>query len=159
MLCQHCNKEQATRHYKQVVNGESHEAHLCAACAAELGYDKVFAWGPADFGFGLDSLLSNMVGPAASFKLQSSATCPLCGATSTDISRTGRVGCAECYNIFSDILRPYIHRIHGNTSHVGRVPEGAGGQLKLRRKMDDLRGNLVKAIDAQEFEARGRIAR
>lgn len=152
MLCQHCNKEQATRHYKQVINGETREAHLCTNCASQLGYDSIFSWGTEPFGFGLDSLLSNMVGQTKSVKPRSAVSCSLCGATAEDISRTGRVGCAECYHIFADMLHPYITRIHGNTKHAGRVPDGAGGQLKLRRKVDSLRADLQKAIDSQEFE-------
>jgi protein arginine kinase activator len=104
-----------------------------------------------DFGFGLDSFLSNMIGQESSSALPSLA-CPLCGSTSEDISRTGRVGCAKCYDIFSDMLSPYISRIHGNTSHTGKIPGGAGGRISLRRKLDGLKNDLRKAIDTQEFE-------
>lgn len=152
MLCQHCNKEQATRHYKQVINGESREAHLCASCASELGYDSIFSWGPANFGFGLDGFLSNMFSQNTAFSPELSETCPLCGSTSGDISHTGRVGCAKCYNIFANMLNPFITRIHGNTSHTGRIPAGIGGQFRLRRRIDSLKAELKKAIDTQEFE-------
>jgi protein arginine kinase activator len=139
-------------HYRQVINGKSSEAHLCPSCAAELGYNTVFQWGPPNFGFGLDSFLSNMFGPVSAVGPAVSTTCPLCGATSGDISRTGRVGCAECYNVFSSMLSPFISRIHGNTSHTGRIPESIGGKIRYRKKIDSLRAKLQEAVEKQEFE-------
>lgn len=50
MNCEHCGRNEATFHYQKSVNGHTEEAHLCAACAAALGYDT-------DFG-GFDSVFS-----------------------------------------------------------------------------------------------------
>ena len=150
MLCQNCNKEQASVHYKQVVNGAITEFHLCAHCAEEKGYGEIFNIAPSNLGFGLDSLLSHMMGGRDSRR--GTDSCPLCGATADDISRQGRVGCARCYEQFADMLIPYIRRIHGNTSHTGRIPESATDELKVKRQLDSLRGELQKAIELQEFE-------
>ena len=38
MKCEHCGKNEATFYYKSNVNGVVKEVHLCADCAAELGY-------------------------------------------------------------------------------------------------------------------------
>jgi hypothetical protein len=48
MLCQNCERNEATTHIKKVVNGETAETHLCADCAAHLGYGDFFS------GFGLN---------------------------------------------------------------------------------------------------------
>ena len=40
MKCQHCGKNEATIYYKSAVNGRTTEAHVCPACAGELGYDR-----------------------------------------------------------------------------------------------------------------------
>ena len=42
MRCEHCGRNEATFHYQRTVNGRTREAHLCARCAAELGYDTGF---------------------------------------------------------------------------------------------------------------------
>lgn len=34
MLCEKCNKNQATFHYAEVINGVRSEHHLCSECAA-----------------------------------------------------------------------------------------------------------------------------
>ena len=33
MLCEKCNKNQATFHYAEVINGVRSEHHLCSECA------------------------------------------------------------------------------------------------------------------------------
>ena len=71
--------------------------------------------------------------------------CPKCGMPESEVTRTGKVGCAACNETFADILQPYIHRIHGNTSHSGRKPS-------RNRELDDLREALEKAVAAQAFE-------
>jgi protein arginine kinase activator len=151
MLCQNCNQEQATLHYKQVINGESTQLHLCAKCAEETGNSHLFSAEKVDFGFGLDSLLSHMLGgrPLQKRKVE---VCPLCGSSAEDISRSGRVGCAMCYTQFSDMLIPYIRRIHGNTSHAGRIPENAGSEIKKKKQIEQLQNEMNIAVQKQEFE-------
>ena len=36
MLCQNCNKNEATTYYKETINGQTRELHLCPECAAKL---------------------------------------------------------------------------------------------------------------------------
>ena len=38
MLCQSCEKKQATTHIKTIVNGELKEYRLCSDCAKKYGY-------------------------------------------------------------------------------------------------------------------------
>ena len=153
MLCQNCNKRPATYHYKKTVNDDTQEIHLCSNCASELGYSPLFTWSPVNFGFNVDNFLSHMVSNDSSTLRQvQTEACPLCGSRPADISRTGRVGCAECYTAFSGLLRPYITRIHGNTTHSGKFPAGIGGQIKKRRKIESLRADIKKAIDSEDYE-------
>ena len=55
MKCEHCGRNEATFHYQRTVNGQTEEAHLCPACAAELGYD-------AGFGGGFESMFDDTFG-------------------------------------------------------------------------------------------------
>ncbi|MDL2287763.1 UvrB/UvrC motif-containing protein [Oscillospiraceae bacterium OttesenSCG-928-F05] len=153
MLCQNCQKNEATRHYKSTVNGGTQEAHLCAECARELGYETMFKGFGSDMGFGLDSLLAHMFGEQKTGPAKvAQAACPLCGVTAADISQSGRVGCGECYQTFAPLLTPYIKRIHGNTSHTGRLPGAAGEAIQRRRTLEAMRTELQDAIVKQEFE-------
>ena len=114
MLCQSCKKNQATTHIKNIVNGELTEMHLCSECAAKQGYSNVF-----DHMFDIGSFMSGFMGEP-SFALATEKHCPNCGITFSQITKSGRVGCAKCYDVFYDRLIPSIKRIHGNTFHTGK---------------------------------------
>ncbi|MBQ8143311.1 MAG: hypothetical protein IJ042_00780, partial [Butyricicoccus sp.] len=93
MLCQHCKPNQATPHYKQTVNGQTTELHLCPVCATKLTGSGTFS-----------GLFSNPFSVFDSgFALSGGRTCPTCGLTESELRRTGRVGCGACYDHFADI--------------------------------------------------------
>ena len=154
MQCEKCGANPAAVHYKTIVNGVVSETNLCPGCAHELGYDQLTA--QPMLGFGLESLLSGMFGqngaqaPAPS--QPGVRECPLCGARPTDITRTGRPGCPNCYTVYAQMIGPTIRRIHGNASHTGRVPLSAGAAIKKRRELADLRARLQSAVEEQEYE-------
>lgn len=146
MLCQKCNKNEAEFHYKTNINGQVSELHLCAACAAKAGQDSLFPFG----GSYLSSVLSDFMEPLT--QQPELGRCPLCGATARDIQRSGKVGCAKCYETFDRLLLPYIKRIHGVTRHNGKLPSSAGAALQQQRTMEAIKAELQKAVEAQEYE-------
>ena len=152
MLCQHCKQHEATTVVKTMINGKCEEHRLCPKCAHELGYDKMFPDFSADFGGLLSGFFSNAL-PAVS----GATHCSSCGSTLNDIKRTGKVGCADCYDTFFDELLPTIRSVHGNTFHKGKHPgdieytvndEKTGDTDKLTK----LRDELKKAIADENFE-------
>ena len=156
MLCQHCKKNEATTVVKTMINGEYAEYRLCHECAHELGYDSMFPDFSADFGGLLSSFFSNAL-PAIS----GAAHCHTCGSTLNDIKRTGKVGCADCYDTFFSELMPTIRNIHGNTEHKGKRPnvieytvnEDKKDQTESAEdKLSALRAELKKAIEDENFE-------
>ncbi|MBQ7217935.1 MAG: UvrB/UvrC motif-containing protein [Ruminococcus sp.] len=153
MLCQHCQKNEATTHVKTMINGDYAEYRLCAECAHELGYDNMFPDFTTDFGGLLGSFLS------AALPARSGAThCKLCGSTMNDIKKTGKVGCSECYETFFSELMPTIRSIHGNTDHIGKRPvieyEKVDDDVKKEQgeSLDDLKAQLKQAIEDENFE-------
>ena len=153
MLCQHCHKNEATTHVKTMINGDYAEYRLCPECAHELGYDTMFPDLSADFGGLLGSFLS------AALPARSGAThCKLCGSTMNDIKSTGKVGCSECYDTFFCELMPTIRSIHGNTEHIGKRPVIEYETIEDEKpaengeSLDDLRAQLKKAIEDENFE-------
>ena len=157
MLCQHCKKNEATTVVKTMINGKYAEYRLCSACAHELGYDTMFPDFASDFGGMLSSFFSNAL-PAIS----GAAHCDTCGSTLDDIKRTGKVGCADCYDTFFSELMPTIRNVHGNTQHKGKRPgaieytvnEDERGEKASNDadKIKSLRAELKKAIEDENFE-------
>ncbi len=65
---------------------------------------------------------------------------------------SGKVGCGECYTSFMNELTPSIMRMHGNTTHSGKIPASLSGKLGIKRRLDAIRRELDKAIREQEYE-------
>lgn len=146
MLCQHCGVNEATTYYKQNINGQVSEMHLCSACAQKLtgGFS----------GMGFSPTLQSFWGDSTVLQpgLGGGRRCRTCGMTESELRRTARAGCADCYKNFADILTPYIHKLHGSTAHVGTTaaqeqqdPVGA-----LKTKLND-------AIAAEQYEEAARL--
>lgn len=143
MLCQLCGKNPATTHIKTIVDGELTECSLCSACANEMGYGNLFT----SQGVGvLGPLFGGLSEPGEEER------CPVCGASFGEIARSGRVGCAQCYHIFYNRLMPTIQRIHGNTKHCGKTPDGSLPQVRPQNQLAVLRQDLRRAIDDENFE-------
>lgn len=164
MLCQSCHKNTATTHIKSIVNGELTEYALCSECAKKLGYNHFFGSFADDFVGGLGSLLGGFFGGEAAN--ESVTRCRKCGASFEEISRSGKVGCAECYRTFRNQLLPSIQRIHGTANHRGKRPGTLAMQVvkkqeivptpaaepKPKTPLEEKKEALQKAIQEQNFE-------
>lgn len=155
MLCQMCGQHPATTHIKTIVNGKLTQAHLCADCAKKQGYGNLFA----DWGSGFGSLLSGFMGSAA--PARQVTRCPGCGASFEDITRSGKIGCAECYHTFRGQLLPIIQRIHGTAQHKGKVPGSSALRVTDTNNkivaveetpLEEKKRLLKQAVEAQDFE-------
>lgn len=146
MLCQSCEKRKATTHIKTILNGELKEYNLCPECAAKLGYDSFFG----NFGVDIDKLFGSFMEGTSIGK--TAKRCPDCGASFDDIARSGKVGCANCYDVFYEELLPSIQRIHGRTHHTGKLARSAGTEIKIKNEISKCRSELEQAIKEQEFE-------
>ena len=150
MKCQNCNQNEATAYLRSTVNGKTTELHLCAECAKKLGVDSVESLGafsPMDIFGSLFSGVTPLIGKAASLK-----RCPDCGSSFEEIASTGKAGCPQCYTVFREEFLPTLRRIHGNAKHMGKLPSSAGDQIKTQRELENLKDQLRRAVDAQEYE-------
>ena len=142
MLCQYCKQNEATTHYKQTINGQTTELHLCPACAAKLTGNMTGG------GFFSGLFSSPFSAFDNGFALSGGRTCPTCGLTESELRRTGRVGCGACYEQFADILTPYIKKLQGATAHVGAVPAQNTAEDPVKR----LKERLKAAISDENYE-------
>ncbi|SES12182.1 UvrB/UvrC motif-containing protein [Salisediminibacterium halotolerans] len=160
MLCQECNEHPATLHFTKIVNGEKIEYHICETCAKEKGEHI-----PGSNSFSIHQLLSGLLDMEPSLKgvKQSSAetgkkaeeplSCPHCGLTYAQFAEMGRFGCARCYEAFDSKLDSIFRRIHGgNDTHLGKIPKRGGQDLHVHREIEQLREQMKKQIEEEEFE-------
>lgn len=139
MKCQKCGKNEASVLYSETTNGQRRKIHLCGACAHQQGLGGSFASAfPSFSGFG--SLWQSLAASAPNTE----RSCPTCGLTERELRRTGRVGCADCYAAFADVLNSYIKQVHGATQHIGAAPAPS--------TLDALREKLKAAVQNEDFE-------
>lgn len=158
MLCDICSKNPATVHLTEIIDDQMTELHLCEECARQKSSQM-------EQQFGLNDLLAGMAEfekPALD-KEVTAVKCPNCGLTYADFKKIGRLGCSECYIAFKKYLGPLLKKIHGSSQHLGKTPLKVAASLaaakpgKKRLDMQELRHQLQRAIEGEEFEEAAKI--
>lgn len=152
MWCEQCKQRPATVHLSKIVNNEKSEHNLCEVCAQKFGLEWGMLFEP---NFSLQHFLAGMVeSDSSTGKVQAAKgpTCPECGLTFADFRQVGQLGCAHCYEAFGEGLEPLFRRVQGSLSHMGKVPRRTGGKFRVRKEVENLRYQLQKAIQLEEYE-------
>lgn len=155
MLCQDCNKKESSVHFKQVINNQTLDLHLCRECAEKRGFHSPFEGIP----FPLAELLSGMrekFSKKESLK-DNGVRCPGCGMALSDFAKIGRLGCGQCYATFRPQLLEMIEKIHGTTKHKGKTPSTSVEGMEPLKEERRLQEELQKAIDKEDFEKAAEI--
>jgi protein arginine kinase activator len=117
MLCSECGQSEATVFFKALIGYRLLQANLCEPCAERKGLEVMGQ--PAPLLFGLLSLLS---GSAFGRPRKPVRACPACGLEYETFRKTGRLGCAACYESFEAPLAALLAKIHGAEVHIGKHP-------------------------------------
>jgi len=165
-------------HVTELKDGSYTDLHMCEKCAAKYTGGPVEPEvkqepeTPSSLG-GLVGLLSLlMLGTVASQKRATvrntqATKCPGCGTTPEDISKTGRFGCAKCYEYYQASVEHVLQKCHqGATKHVGKVPKRFTQEQKNRRleeeaaisvqdQIKSLEAKMTKAIKVENYEVAG----
>lgn len=164
MLCSICNKNSATIHIQEIVNGSKKTIHICQVCAAAKGLNI-----PATEVMNLTEFLHNMscdtTKLSQNFSIDENEikpsvvlTCPKCGWDSEKIRKTGRLGCPECYHSFKDTVAQSLAAMHRGIAHCGKTPSTIVCErnifmtniLKLQKKLE-------KHIKNEEYEEAAKV--
>ena len=146
MKCEICRENEATVHFKQVVNGSVQEMFICKSCAENGGLAVQGAIPFTDFLFGVGETLPKKTRHAQQ-------KFPACGMRSSDFHETSRLGCATCYDAFRDELMPMIQDMQSGPKHTGKVPV----REKAHSELAAIEDALQKAIEEQNFEEAARL--
>ena len=152
MICNVCGQNEATIHLTEILNNQMMEVHLCEACADQKG---------ADFKshFDFNKLLASLADFGAELKPErvSALVCKDCGMTYEEFGKTGRLGCANCYQTFEKLLTPLIKRIQRDTKHAGKAPSKTTGEVKQTLELRELQERLRKSVQSETFEEAAKI--
>ncbi|MDG2122217.1 MAG: UvrB/UvrC motif-containing protein [Verrucomicrobiales bacterium] len=146
MTCDCCDKP-AKVFLTQIVGDKMQKVNLCDECSKAQGVTD-----PTGFA------LADVLGEVGSEKKLDRArpgeiSCPSCGFTQTDFKKTGRLGCAACYDIFREPLRAVLPNMHRGTAHTGKVPSTfVPPTPDPEELLADLKNRLDLAVTDEKYE-------
>ncbi len=140
--CSICNKN-ATVHLTQIINNKIQKVDLCESCAQKKGVTD-------PEGFSLADLFAKPIATINTEKEQ--LFCPRCGLNNVEFRRTGRLGCADCYDVFKPLLLPMLEDIHEGISHKGKIPTTTLNRQSGKLKLKTLQDFLAKAVAEEAYE-------
>ena len=130
-------------HLTQIVNNKIHKVDLCESCAQKKGVTD-------PEGFSLADLMSK--GPFTPATGEAQAVCLSCGQETADFRRTGRLGCADCYDVFQSLVVPVLEDMHAGTTHKGKVPTVALSRQSSQLQLQNLQDSLASAVAEEAYE-------
>lgn len=169
MKCEKCGKNEATTYYKETINGQTREMHLCSECAKTLHitspFEQAFAHMNSSMRSFFDTPFPSLFGGSDFFERaftpmlsdnwspftvlqEPERRCPTCGTSLSDIRRTGKVGCPDCYHAFDDVLTPSIHQ---ESTPAAQPAESKESVTQI------LQEKLQKAIELEDYEEAARL--
>ena len=99
-----------------------------------------------------DNIFGGFFGIPAHRVVSAAKKCPTCGCTFAEISASGKVGCPECYTVFSDELASTLRAVHGTITLTGKVPSRHRAKQERAEKLKKLRLAMQDAIQKEDFE-------
>lgn len=155
MICEKCNKNQATVHIVKVINGIKQETNICEKCAKDYEGFNLGSSINLDSPFSFQNLLGGLVEYITEDSENNRSleqSCNNCGMTYKEFKQKGLLGCSECYRTFSKMVMPVVKRVQGDIEHIGKVPEKSGKEIVEKQRLLKLKEELQKAILSEEYE-------
>lgn len=147
LKCDVCSSP-ATVHLTQIINNQIHKIDLCENCADQKGITDPSGYSLADL----------LVKPEADSGSDAAAlSCPECGCTQREFKKTGRLGCAVCYDTFAGVVSSALLNMHKGDSHRGKVPQRALERVAFSDRLGSLEIGLKEAISGERYEEAARM--
>ena len=170
-MCDICHKNEATIHMQEIHGSEKKTLNICSECAAAhkiVGSDMD--------GLNLAEILYNLssqmlAGQGHGEDEQGDPDNPQdpmfplfcgCGWNTAKFRETGRLGCAECYDVFAPLLKDAIASMHKGAAHLGKVPPGGEGATALEGRnrafeLATLKARLDAYVREEEYEKAAKV--
>ena len=149
-MCSVCKEKPATVFLTNITADEkAQKLDLCDDCAKAKGLDNNLTIFP----FAADAMLG--LGAAQEIEAAGGGVetrCPRCGFTQADFKKSGRLGCAECYQTFAEGLSGLLKTMHKGTQHVGKAPAALRESRDVSERVKALQKKLARAVEDENFE-------
>ena len=160
MICERCNKKKAVVFYRENMGGRSRALRLCQECteileqAGELEDMSTAISGFLSPLFRCDDniCIIPLSEGVATERKGTAKSCAGCGTVLSEISSTGKVGCAACYTAFSPELSRWIPSSNGEGIYKGKVSAGYRLRRDAAERLSRLKQELRNAVSEERYE-------
>ena len=132
MLCSMCNFKDAVCEKVIDLGYGKVDVYLCESCALKVKSNESEKESEISDFWKADNL---------------EVVCPRCKQTVSNFEKTNYVGCEKCYEVFRPEVERAISIIHGNTHHVGKMPEKMFNSQSKKFVRERLARDMEDAID------------
>ncbi len=129
IICEICGVRLAEYHFTKTSGGKSRTFHICGSCKRIL-----------------DEELDKKARRVNIQSVPEEQRICLCGASLSDVLKSGYAGCSECYTTFREHLTEAVKNYHGSSQHKGR-----NGRARPPVDIEKLYLELKKAVDDERF--------
>lgn len=147
VLCERCEQRQAVITVSKNTDGEHLVHHYCEKCAQDF---YPFANELPKEPISIQQLLANWQAPKTKRKEQ--LRCSGCGYTYAHFRKTGRFGCAKCYDTFAEQMPKILQPIQADLKHVGVMPTTMENEQNIKKQILEIRNKMQRAIEQEAFE-------
>jgi len=152
-LCEECGVNEACYTISVMMGGQVTQRHLCADCMAKMNMNlaagnikHLLSAIMSAISGGVEEAAANAVAPA------DDVICERCNTTLSQFTKSGKLGCPQCYKAFREQLTPMLQQIHGRVQHAGRKPLDDEAAQRRRDVYDRLTRQLEQAVAVEDFE-------
>lgn len=141
MLCSMCNFKDAVVEKAIDLGYGKVNAYLCESCALKVKVNE-----------------SEKEEISSFWNLENTEiVCPRCKQTANGFEKSNYVGCEKCYEVFKPEIERAVAIIHGNSYHVGKMPEGMFENQSKKYHKEKVSRDMNKAIDEIDVSAARKI--
>lgn len=155
-LCEECGVNEATYTISVMMAGQVTQRHLCADCMAKMNM-TIATGNIRQLLSSIMSAITGMEAPQAETEPQNDVVCPRCGTMLSQFTKSGRLGCPDCYKAFREQLSPMLQQIHGRLEHAGRKPLDTEEAQRSRSQHEKLQREMEAAVAREDFETAARL--
>ena len=150
-VCQVCGENPVQYQITEARGKEVRTVGICRECAETRGIRHENGTITVDVKGVMTSFSPTGAAPR---RRRAGVACGACGTTLTEFERTGRLGCAACYEAFARELEPVVRKIQSGPQHRGLVPARLSEEMEHVRR---LRGDLDVAVREERYEDAAKI--
>lgn len=145
MICDNCKKRESVISFTKVENNEVTEIHLCKECAAKKFKGNFLMID------GFKDLFKEIFNVEEE-TIDEEKTCRFCGRKIREVLKTSDLGCIHCYDEFRDEINNFLQNYQFSSVHKGKIPVSSPTDLKVGRKILDLKDKLQEALILENYE-------